>query len=115
MKVLKEKNIENRVVLQSFDMRPLQYLHQLYPSITTALLVEEGDTKAYALQLQELGFIPNIYSPHYDLVTPLLVKQCKDMNVRLIPWTVNDGRKFEELKAMGVNGIITDYPPNAKH
>ena len=115
MKVLKEKNIENRVVLQSFDMRPLQYLHQLYPSITTALLVEEGDTKAYALQLQELGFIPIIYSPHYDLVTPLLVKQCKDMNVRLIPWTVNDGRKFEELKAMGVNGIITDYPPNAKH
>ncbi len=111
MKVLKAKNIEIRVVLQSFDMRPLQYLHQLYPNITTALLVEEADTKAYALQLQELGFIPNIYSPHYDLVTPLLVKQCKDMNVRLIPWTVNDARKFEEIKAMGVNGIITDYPP----
>ncbi len=111
MKVLKEKNIENRVVLQSFDMRPLQYLHQQYPTITTALLVEEGDTKAYALQLQELGFIPSIYSPHYDLVTPLLVKQCKDMNVRLIPWTVNDGLKFLKLKGMGVNGIITDYPP----
>ncbi len=115
MKVLKEKGMEDRVVIQSFDMRPLQYLHQQYPNITQALLVEEGDKKAYALQLQELGFIPNIYSPHYALVTPLLVKQCKDMNVRLIPWTVNDAAKFEELKAMGVNGIITDYPPDAKH
>ena len=115
MKVLKEKKMEDRVVIQSFDMRPLRYLHEQYPAITTALLVEEGDTKPYAIQLQELGFIPNIYSPYYELVTPLLVKQCKDMNVRLIPWTVNDAAKFEELKAMGVNGIITDYPPNANH
>jgi len=111
MQVLKQRDIIDRVVVQSFDMRPLRYLHQAYPAITTALLVEEGDNKAYALQLQELGFIPNIYSSHYGLVTPLLVKQCKDMNVRLIPWTVNDARKFDELKAMGVNGIITDYPP----
>ena len=113
--VITEKKMENRVIIQSFDMRPLQYLHQQYPAITTALLVEEGDKKSYALQLQQLGFIPTIYSPHYELVTPLLVKQCKDMNVRLIPWTVNDPAKFEELKAMGVNGIITDYPPDGKH
>jgi len=110
MAIIQQKNIAGRVVLQSFDMRPLQYLHAHYPSITTALLVEDFDKKPYALQLQELGFIPQIYSPHYSLVTPLLVKQCRDMNVRLIPWTVNDAAKMEELKNMGVNGIITDYP-----
>ena len=28
----------------------------------------------------------------------------------IIPWTVNDKKKIEELKKMGVDGIITDYP-----
>ena len=113
MAVLTEKKITGRVILQSFDKRPLQYLHANHPGITTALLVEEGDTKPYALQLQELGFIPAIYSPYYELVTPLLVKQCHDMNVRLVPWTVNDAAKMAELKRLGVNGIITDYPDRA--
>jgi glycerophosphoryl diester phosphodiesterase len=78
------------------------------------LLVEEYDTTSYALQLQQLGFIPAIYAPAYKLVTPLLVKQCADMNVRLIPWTVNAKEEFQRLKALGVNGIITDYPPAGK-
>jgi len=44
------------------------------------------------------------------LVTPLLVKQCKDMGIKLIPWTVNDHAKIQELRKLGVDGIITDFP-----
>lgn len=86
----------------------------MYPQYQLALLIEENDTKPYAKQLQELGFIPAIYSPAYKLVTPLLVKQCADMNVRLIPWTVNEKAEFQKLKTLGVNGIITDFPPAGK-
>lgn len=114
-KVIEEKGIASRVVLQSFDMRPLRYLHNNHPQVSCALLVEEGDHKTFALQLKELGFIPGIYSPHFELVTPLLVKQCGDLNIRLVPWTVNDPAKIRELKQMGVNGIITDYPPDGNH
>lgn len=111
MQVIRNKRLENRVIIQSFDVRPLLYLHNNYPGVQTALLVEENDTKPYALQLQQLHFIPTIYSPHYSLVTPLLVKQCADMNVRLIPWTVNTKEACKRLQEMGVNGLITDYPP----
>ena len=114
MQVIRNHKLENTVIIQSFDVRPLQYVHNNYPGVQTALLVEENDTKPYAKQLQELGFIPNIYSPHYNLVTPLLVKQCADMNVRLIPWTVDIKADIDRLKKMGVNGIITDYPPAGK-
>lgn len=110
--LIKEKKIESRVIFQSFDIKPLQYIHKYYPAIATSLVVKEDNKKSYAIQLKELGFIPQIYSPHYSLVTPLLVKQCKDMNVRLIPWIVNEASTFKMLKKMGVNGIITDYPPN---
>ncbi len=114
MQVIRNQKLENRVIIQSFDVRPLLYVHNNYPGVQTALLVEENDIKPYAKQLQDVGFIPTIYSPHYSLVTPLLVKQCADMNVRLIPWTVDAKADINRLKEMGVNGIITDYPPAGK-
>ncbi len=108
--VIKEKKIEARVIIQSFDIRTLQYLHEHYPFFKTALLIEDFDKKTFALQLHDLGFIPSIYSPAYSLVTPLLVKQCSDAGIRIIPWTVNDIEKIKELKKMGVNGVISDFP-----
>ena len=110
MAIVLAKHIEERVIIQSFDNRTLQYLHVKYPAIKTALLIEDFDKKQFALQLKDLGFIPTIYSPEQSLVTPLLVKQCKDVGIKLIPWTVNDIAKMQALKAMGVDGLISDYP-----
>ena len=108
--VIKEKNITKRVIIQSFDLRTLQYVHAKYPEIKTALLVEDFNKTIFAIQLKDLGFIPSVYSPHFSLVTPLLVKQCKDAGISLIPWTVNELEKIRELKKMGVNGVISDFP-----
>lgn len=108
MKVIKEKKIESRTIIQSFDMRTLQYLHKKYPKIKTALLVESDGSLPE--QITKLGFTPTIYSPEYTLVNSLIVRQCKERGMRIIPWTVNDVAKMKELKAMGVDGIITDYP-----
>ena len=41
--IVKSKGIEDRVIIQSFDFRTLQYLHQHYPSIKTAMLIEDYD------------------------------------------------------------------------
>lgn len=110
MDVIKSKHIQNRVIIQSFDIRTLQYLHLKYPNICTALLIEDFDKKPFDLQLKDLGFVPTIYSPENSLVTVELVKACKNIGVKLIPWTVNEPNKIAELKAMGVDGIISDYP-----
>ncbi len=108
MQVIKEKKIEARTIIQSFDVRTLQYLHKNYPRIKTALLVDNSDNLQE--NISKLSFTPNIYSPEYTLVNPLLVKQCKEMQMKIIPWTVNVVSKMKELKEMGVDGIITDYP-----
>ncbi len=110
MQVIASKNMGSKVIIQSFDIRTLQYLHQKDATIKTALLIEGYDKKLFALQLKDLGFIPSIYSPAHELVTPLLVKQCRDAGIQIIPWTVNDLATIKSLKKMGVHGIISDYP-----
>lgn len=110
MTVIKEKQIEDYVIIQSFDFRTLQYLHKKYPAIKTAMLIEDFDKRTLSEQLKALGFIPTIYSPAFQLVNEKLLKNCHQKHIKVIPWTVNDKDKIAALKKMGVDGIITDYP-----
>lgn len=110
MKVIKEKQLEEYVIIQSFDFRTLQYLHEHYPQMKTAMLIEPDNKSSFRKQLKDLGFIPTIYSPDFSLVTARLIQDCHDQGIKIIPWTVDDKKKIAELKAMGVDGIITDYP-----
>jgi glycerophosphoryl diester phosphodiesterase len=110
MSVAKSKGIVDRMILQSFDFRTLQYLHQKYPTIRTAMLIEDFDKRTIDQQLNALGFTPTIYSPAYSLVTPPMIEKCHQLKMKIIPWTVNDKPTIERLREMGVDGIITDYP-----
>ena len=110
MKTIKEKQMERYVIIQSFDPRSLQYLHQHYPAIKTALLIEATDKNSFRKQIKDLGFTPDIYSPEYILVTPALIENCHEQKMKIIPWTVNDKKEIDRLKALGVDGIISDYP-----
>jgi glycerophosphoryl diester phosphodiesterase len=89
-------------------------MHKKYPAIKTAALIEEDDKRPLEEQLKTLGFMPTIYSPAYSLVTKELVEQCHERQIKVIPWTVNDKTAIEQLKATGVDGIITDYPDLVK-
>lgn len=110
MQVIKEKGMEDYVTIQSFDFRTLQYLHKKYPQIKTVALIEDYDKQSFDEQINILGFTPAVYSPAYILVTAELIKKCHQQNIKVIPWTVNDKKEIERLKAMGVDGIISDYP-----
>jgi glycerophosphoryl diester phosphodiesterase len=110
MAVIKEKHMEQYVIIQSFDFRTLQYLHEYYPKIKTAMLIEDYDKRTLEEQIAALGFKPTIYSPAYSLVTAELVKKCHDQNIKVIPWTVNERKEMERLKVLGADGIISDYP-----
>jgi glycerophosphoryl diester phosphodiesterase len=110
MNVLKEKGIEEQVIIQSFDFRTLQYLHQHYPHIKTAMLVEAFDKRDLQGQLKDLGFMPTIYSPAQELVDRKLVSQCHRQKMKVIPWTINDRETISAFKKLGVDGVISDYP-----
>jgi glycerophosphoryl diester phosphodiesterase len=110
MQVITKKKMEQQVIIQSFDFRSLQYLHIHYPAIKTAMLIERFDKRTFEDQIKALGFTPTIYSPENTLVNAELIEKCHQQNIKVIPWTVNDAQKINDLKALGVDGIISDYP-----
>jgi glycerophosphoryl diester phosphodiesterase len=108
--LINQKNITSRTSIQSFDLRPLQVLHQKYPTVQTAYLVEGKETGNVQLKLAQLGFVPTIYSPEFKYVTKEVVDYCHAQHMKIIPWTVNTKKEIDALIAMGVDGLITDYP-----
>lgn len=110
MDVISRKGIAERVTIQSFDRRTLQTLHQSHPNIQTSILVDASDRSSLEMQINALGFVPSVYSPAWQLVTPELVQSCHIKGMRIIPWTVNERMDIERFHAMGVDGVITDYP-----
>lgn len=101
-----------RVIIQCFDFRVLQYWNQNYPEVRLAALV--SNMKTPDKNLEELGFTPAIYSPYFKLMNADKVSQLHEKGIKVIPWTINDPDDMKKAIEWGVDGIITDYPDRSK-
>jgi glycerophosphoryl diester phosphodiesterase len=106
--LVSKKGLWNRVNIQSFDFRTLQFFREEYPEVRLALLIE--NRLSWQQNIDSLGFTPEIYSCYYRLLSPSIVKELQDAGMQVIPWTVNEERAIKEVLDWGVNGIISDYP-----
>ena len=85
-------------------------MHRKYPGIPIGLLIDGRDKRSLEEQLQQLGYTPDAYNPHFSLVTQELVDQCHQKKIKINPWTVNTLDEMKRLSSLKVDGIITDYP-----
>ena len=108
MDVIQKKGIAPYVVIQSFDKRTIQLIHEKYPNVRTSFLV--ANKKTYEENIADLGYKPFILSPVWQMVNEDLVKKAHADGVKVIPWTANKAEDIAALKALGVDGIISDYP-----
>lgn len=106
--VIDEKGIMERTLVQSFDVRPLQEARRMALTLRQALLV--GNPKGVRKNVKELGYVPEVYSPHFGLVNKKLREYTRQQGMQLIPWTVNEQEDIQKMLDLGVDGIISDYP-----
>ncbi len=99
--------ILDQTTIQSFDLRALREVHRQYPEVKLSLLVERPFDLTELLE--ELGFTPQVLSPYFHLVTPGLVTECHNRGMQILPWTVNEVAEMNAQRALGVDGLITDY------
>lgn len=108
MGIIEKKKITPYVVIQSFDKRTIQIIHEKYPDVRTSFLV--ANKKTYEENIADLGYKPFILSPVWQMVNEELIKKAHADGVKVIPWTPNKIDDMNALRALGVDGIISDYP-----
>lgn len=95
------------ILLMSFDHRVVQAARATtaYP---VCLLIE--DPQPIEQHIRQLGFIPDVLGPDYQLLNESLLRFCGEAQLPIITWTVNEAAVMRRVAALGVQGITTDYP-----
>ncbi|MEW5850277.1 MAG: glycerophosphodiester phosphodiesterase family protein [Myxococcota bacterium] len=113
-KALREANVVERSVVQSFDPRTLVALKKMGSKLRTSLLVG-GDRWAVIYEkllgdpvarAAEIGAA--VLSPEWHLASASLVNAAHAKGIAVIPWTINEEQVMLDVIANGVDGIISD-------
>ena len=134
--IVKKYDMEDRVVLQSFDWQTLIEMKNLNPNISTSALWQEQPSwgrdseslRRYekkkspwlgGLDIKDYQGNPvkaahaigaDIISPYYTEISKQDVDEAHSLGMKVVPWTVNNEKDMNMLLDMGVDGIISDKP-----
>ncbi|MBD0381776.1 glycerophosphodiester phosphodiesterase [Paenibacillus sedimenti] len=106
---LRESGRINDVVISSFDHKCICRIKQAEPSAKVGLLYAANlvDHAAYAKQI---GVDVFSLHPHYHSIDKGDVDGAAAAGLAVYPYTVNHAEDFQHMIAIGVSGIITDFP-----
>jgi glycerophosphoryl diester phosphodiesterase len=112
LEVLRKENALEQTILLSFDKRCLQEARRQQPDIQIGLSLE--NPAALENELDTLGFLPNVLCPLHRELNSELLRFSGKHGLAVVPWTVNDEEDIRSMIALGVDGIITDFPDKAR-
>jgi glycerophosphoryl diester phosphodiesterase len=129
---IRAAQLEARATVQSFDWRTLAALASIAPEIERVCLTTEQpgddtiqrgkpgpspwtaglDIDDHGGSVPRLVTVANctVWSPYYREVTREALAEARAFGLKVIPWTVNERADMEHLIALGIDGIISDYP-----
>ena len=132
VEVLRAAEVTARATVQSFDWRSLKRVQELAPEIKTVYLTAEQSwldnlergrdgvspwtagldiddhDGSIARAIQAAGGA--VWSPYFRDLQPADLAEARRRGLKVVVWTVNDPADMASLIALGVDGIITDYP-----
>ncbi len=102
-------HLYSRCLVQSFDPQFLNdFYKQVGEKVTIGLLVEcVLDPEK---QLKLIDFKPTYFNPDYTLLKKEHLEFLKSKGIKTLVWTVNEPKDIALMLAIGVDGIISDYP-----
>jgi glycerophosphoryl diester phosphodiesterase len=128
IELLRSEKMLARATIQAFDWRALVIAKRLEPRLRTGALLAELDPAWQAGfdaaanggvigMLRAADGYVDVFSPHWPLLVPgksryagSSVLEYQAAGFPVVPWTVNEPGRMRQLIALGVDGIITDYP-----
>ena len=108
--LIEEYDITEKTIISSFNHWSLALIKSINKKIKTGLL--------YTAELYNPGGYAKLCNadavhPYYLGVQPEIIENCRQHNVMVNAWTVNNNSDISNMCKAGVDGIITDYPSRA--
>lgn len=99
----------DRVIVSSFDHFALCKTAEINPDIKIGLLFASRliDPWRYAARLP---FAVHSMHPDYTFVDAEYIARCHEYGYAVYPYTVNSPRWYEEMRGLGLDGVITNVP-----
>ena len=135
MQEVNKSNLQNKIIISSFDWRTLTEIKNLYPEISRAYLsfqqqagikikntiYNRSPWMSY-LPFFEKYELPKIiksqggkaWHPYHKDITKKLVDISHQEDLPVNVWTVNEENDMLKMIEYGVDGIMTDYPLRLK-
>jgi glycerophosphoryl diester phosphodiesterase len=131
IEVLRTEGVLERSTIQSFDWRTLRAAKAIAPEMTTVCLTAEqrwldnlqrGRPGASAwtagLDADDFATVPDliaaagcgVWSPYYGDLDEAALAGAHALGLEVVVWTVNEPAEMRRLLALGVDGIISDFP-----
>lgn len=116
--LLRQHNMVDHVMVGSFDDKTVRALRTACPELATAASMSEVRRLYVLSQMRLERFywgqakalqIPETHG-NLRLITPRFIQAAHRNNLAVHVWTVNETADMARLIAMGVDGVISDYP-----
>ena len=124
--MIRSFDMQEHLVIGSFRQKPIDDFRKTCPEVATSATLKEATLFVLTDKMGLSGIISPVYTalqilpllkissmpflPEFNIVTPSLVEQAHAKGIVVQVWTVNEARQMKSLFAMGVDGIMTDYP-----
>lgn len=109
---------QTEVLVASFHDERMQSFRQTCPEVATSGSEDEL-IPLVVLSKVELGLLYRpaavaVQAPErrsgINILVPSFIRAARSRNMKVEAWTINDPADMQRLLALGVDGIITDYP-----
>ena len=130
--VLRAAGVAHRASVQSFDWRTLRHVQRIAPEVPTVYLTAQGQ-RFDTVQVGRRGPSPwtavldvddhdgsvprliraaggRIWSVRASDFDASALKEAHALGLEVLVWTVNEPTEMARFIALGVDGIVTDYP-----
>lgn len=106
--VVRRSGFRGPVIFASFLTDDLVRIRQAETKVPTMVLFgkdvgTDPVQQATALKATHVGL-------HFRTATPVLVKRCRQAGLQVFVYTVNESSDIEAMRAIGVDGMVSDYP-----
>lgn len=94
-------------LVSSFHLGMLEWMRALSDDVRLGVLVKEDPAQVFDFAQRIHAYSVNPYHKRMGLES---VSSAHGRGLKVYPWTVNKPGDIAKAKAMGVDGIISDYP-----